>query len=278
MMKLSRKQLGERSLELTVLLISLMFLFPVFYVLMNSLKMPRTALLSVLPKEITMMNYQKILSFSGRFPRYIYNSFINAFGGALLGCSVAALAGYAVARYRFFGKSVFVTFLLSMMMLPQITNLIPLFRLASETGLINTYTGMILVLGTYGIPLGTITMRNFFEAVPKALEESASIDGANPVQTFFHVVIPITMPGIIATFLINFVYNWNNFITPLFLLTKDSMFTATVGIRMFQSQLEGNKDELLAAACALIMVPAIILFVSLRRYFLQGMAEGAVKG
>jgi ABC-type glycerol-3-phosphate transport system permease component len=121
-------------------------------------------------------------------------------------------------------------------------------------------------------------MMGFFESIPVTLEEAAAIDGATPIQTFFRVVLPISAPGLLATFLINFVFNWNNFIMPLFMLTKAEMKTATVGLFDFQHALEGNQDELLAAATVVIMVPAILLFVSLRRYFLQGMVEGAVKG
>lgn len=274
-----------RNTRVTILLVNgilivlgLLFIFPVFYALMTSFREPGYGLTSeIIPRNWYFGNYERLFNY-GRFPRYVLNSIIDALGGAVLTSVVAALAGYGFARYRFFGKNVLLFFVLAVMMLPQITNLIPLYKVASDLRLLNTYAVMIIILGGYGVPLGIWTMKGFFESIPVGLEEAAAIDGATPVQTFWRVVIPISAPGLLATFLINFVYNWNNFITPLFMLTKSEMKTATVGLFDFQHALEGNQDELLAAACVVIMVPAIVLFLALRRYFLEGMVEGAMKG
>lgn len=258
--------------------LGLLFIFPVFYALMTSFREPGYGLTrTIIPQDWYWGNYQRLFNY-GRFPRYVLNSIIDALGGAVLTSIVAALAGYGFARYKFVGKNALMFFVLAVMMLPQITNLIPLYKMASDLNLLNTYAVMIIILGGYGVPLGIWTMKGFFESIPVGLEEAAAIDGATPFQTFWRVVIPISAPGLLATFLINFVYNWNNFITPLFMLTKSEMKTATVGLFDFQHALEGNQDELLAAACVVIMVPAILLFLALRRYFLEGMVEGAMKG
>lgn len=261
-----------------LIVLGLLFIFPVFYALMTSFREPGYGLTSeIIPRDWYFGNYERLFNY-GRFPRYVVNSIVDALGGAILTSVVAALAGYGFARYKFFGKNALMFFVLAVMMLPQITNLIPLYKMASDLKLLNTYAVMIIILGGYGVPLGIWTMKGFFESIPVGLEEAAAIDGATPFQTFWRVVIPISAPGLLATFLINFVYNWNNFITPLFMLTKSEMKTATVGLFDFQHALEGNQDELLAAACVVIMVPAILLFLALRRYFLEGMVEGAMKG
>jgi ABC-type glycerol-3-phosphate transport system permease component len=261
-----------------LIVLGLLFIFPVFYALMTSFREPGYGLTrSIIPQNWYWGNYQRLFNY-GRFPRYVLNSIIDALGGAILTSIVAALAGYGFARYEFLGKNALMFSVLAVMMLPQITNLIPLYKMASDLNLLNTYAVMIIILGGYGVPLGIWTMKGFFESIPVGLEEAAAIDGATPFQTFWRVVIPISAPGLLATFLINFVYNWNNFITPLFMLTKSEMKTATVGLFDFQHALEGNQDELLAAACVVIMVPAILLFLALRRYFLEGMVEGAMKG
>lgn len=252
-------------------------IFPVIYSVLVSLHEPKTAFLSIIPQKWTLENYTRLFQY-GQFPRYIVNSVINAVGGAIVSTALATLAAYALARFEFKGKGAINAFILGMMMLPALTNIIPIFKLASDLKLLNTYTLMILVFGSYGIPLGIWIMKGFLESVPRALEEAAAIDGATPVQTFFQVVLPITTPGLVATLLINFVYSWNNFFTPLILINKTSMKMATVGLFDFQHVLEGNQDELLAAACVVIMVPAVILFIWLRDYFMRGMVEGAVKG
>jgi ABC-type glycerol-3-phosphate transport system permease component len=252
-------------------------IFPVIYSVLVSLHEPGYGLLSIIPEKWTFQNYTRLFAF-GKFPRYIGNSVINAVGGAVVSTALAALAAYALARFNFIGKRFMNAYILGMMMLPGLTNIIPIYKLASDLKLLDTYTLMIMVFGAYGIPLGIWIMKGFFESIPRALEEAAAIDGATPFQAFIKVIMPITMPGLIATFLINFVYSWNNFFTPLILITKSDMKMATVGLFDFQHMLEGNQDELLAAACVVIMVPAIFLFLITREYFMKGMVEGAVKG
>jgi ABC-type glycerol-3-phosphate transport system permease component len=274
------KKIKVQDVVINVVLLSLglAFVFPVFYAVMTSFREPGYGLTTeIIPRTWYFGNYERLWNY-GRFPRYVLNSIINSLGGAILTCLVASLAGYSFARFRFKGRNILMAVVLGMMMLPALTNLIPLYKLASDLRLLNTYFVMIVIFGAYGVPLSIWIMMGFFESIPVTLEEAAAIDGATPIQTFFRVVLPISAPGLLATFLINFVFNWNNFIMPLFMLTKAEMKTATVGLFDFQHALEGNQDELLAAATVVIMVPAILLFVSLRRYFLQGMVEGAVKG
>lgn len=255
----------------------IIIIWPVIYSVLISLHEPKTAFLSIIPQKWTLQNYTRLFVY-GQFPRYILNSVINALGGAILSVALATMAAYSLARFEFKGKGFINAFILGMMMLPALTNIIPIFKLASDLKLLNTYTLMIMVFGAYGIPLSIWIMKSFFESVPRVLEEAAAIDGATPVQSFLRVVLPVTTPGLIATLLINFVYSWNNFFTPLILINKTSMKMATVGLFDFQHVLEGNQDELLAAACVVIMVPAVILFILLRDYFMRGMVEGAVKG
>lgn len=252
-------------------------IFPVIYSILISLHEPRRAFFSIIPERWTLENYARLFV-HGQFPRYILNSIIYAVGGAIVSTSLSALAAYALARFNFKGKGLAHSFILGMMMLPGLISIIPIYKLASDLQMLDTYALLIIVFGAYGIPLGIWILKAFFESIPRVLDEAAFIDGATPLQAFFRVVLPITLPGLIATFLINFVYNWNNFFTPLVLVTRTDMKMATVGLFDFQHVLEGNQDELLAAACVVIMIPSIILFIFLRDYFMRGMVEGAVKG
>ena len=274
----STAKLSQILTQILMVTISIVFIFPVFYSIMTSFRVPGYGLTAeIIPSEFYFGNYERLFNF-GRFPRYILNSVINALGGTIVTTLLAAFAAYAFARLKFAGSKILEGFVIFMMMLPGLTNIIPLFKIASDLKLLNTYTLMILVFGAYGIPLGIWIMKGFFLSIPEVLEEAAAIDGASPLQIFTRIVIPISAPGLIATFLINFVYNWNNFFTPLILTTKTDMKMATVGLFDFQHALEGNQDELLAAACVVIMVPAILLFILTRNYFMRGMVEGAVKG
>lgn len=275
---MNKKLISSIIINTILLVLGLVIIFPVFFAVMTSFREPHYGLTSeIIPRTWYLGNYYRLFQY-GRFPRQILNSCIDSLGGAVLTTACAALAGYALARLKFRGRDAIMVFILIMMMLPGLTNLIPLYKLASDLKLVNTYAIMILIFGAYGVPFGVWIMKGFFESIPRVLEESAAIDGATPFQAFWHVVLPISMPGLTATFLINFVYNWNNFITPLIMLSSTEMKTATVGLFDFQHALEGNQDELLAAACVVIMIPTIVLFLAARKAFLQGMVEGAVKG
>lgn len=266
-------------LHVVLVLTCLVVLLPIGYTLLTSLRPQGFGLSSQLIHEDGLFfgHYEQLLS-TPRFARSIFNSLVNSFGGAIVTTAVCAMAGYAFARLRFFGRRFLIVFILSMMMLPGITNLIPLFKIASDLNIRDTYLIMILVYGSYGVPFGVWIMKGFYETIPRVLEEAAAVDGANPFQTLIHIIIPVSMPGLIAIFLVNFVYNWNDFLTALILLSSNDMKTATVSLFDFQSQLEGNNDELLAAAAIIIMVPGVLIFLLARRAFLQGMVEGAVKG
>ena len=266
-------------LHLLLLLLALLVLLPIVLALMASLRPTGFGLVrSLWPSEgLFFGHYQRLLS-TPRFARQILNSSITSLGGAVLTTGITAMAGYAFARLVFPGRRALFMFIVAMMLLPGITNLIPLYRIASDLRILDTYGLMIMVYGTYGIPFGIWIMKGFYETIPKVLEEAAEVDGASTWQTLWHIVMPMSLPGLMSVFLINFVFNWNDFLTALVLLRSTSMKTATVGLFDFQSQLDGNNSELLAAASILIMIPGIIIFLFARRTFLQGMVEGAVKG
>lgn len=268
-----------RLLHLCLISLCIVVIFPIFYMILTSLR-PQGFGLSrnLFPADgLYFGHYERLLS-TPRFARQIFNSAVNSLGGAIITTVVTAMAGYAFARLRFRGRRILFLYIIAMMLLPGITNLIPLYRIASDLGILDTYLVIILVYGAYGIPFGIWIMKGFYETIPKALEEAASVDGATPFQALRHIIIPMSMPGLVSVFIINFVFNWNDFLTALVLLRSTAMKTATVGLFDFQSQLEGNNNELLAAASILIMIPGVIIFLFARRAFLQGMIEGAVKG
>ena len=275
--RLARQE--RRALHLLLVLLCLIMVFPIFFTLVASLRPTGLGLTrELLPGGGLFFGHYERLFATPRFARQIFNSAVNSLGGAVLTTLVTAMAGYAFARLRFAGRRALFLFIVAMMLLPGITNLIPLYRIASDLNILDTYFVMILVYGTYGIPFGIWIMKGFYETIPKVLEEAAEVDGATPLQALFYVVVPMSMPGLVSVFLINFVFNWNDFLTALVLLRSNSMKTATVGLFDFQSQLEGNNSELLAAASILIMIPGVIIFLIARKAFLQGMVEGAVKG
>jgi ABC-type glycerol-3-phosphate transport system permease component len=266
-------------LQVLLITIALVVIFPVVYSIWTSFR-PRGMGLSrqlFVEGGLYFGHYAQLFS-TIRFVRQIFNSLIDSLGGASLTVLVAAMAGYAFSRFKFPGRNILFALFLGVMMLPGLTNLIPLYKIASDLGILDTYLVIIIIYAAYGVPLGTFVMKGFFDSIPITLEEAAEVDGASQWQAFTRVVLPISFPGLIAVFITNFVFNWNDFLTALVMLSSTAMKTATVGLFDFQNQLTGNNNELLIASCVLIMLPGLLLFIIFRRAFLSGMLEGALKG
>lgn len=279
---------------LLLVILCMAFLFPIIYALVTSLQPTGFGLAQNLFRDgVYWGHYEQLLS-TPRYVRNLLNSAITSLGGALLTTTFCALAGYAFARLRFQGRRGVLILLLGLMMLPGIVNLIPLYRLTSEllrlvpTGAaiigdlnarqVANLLLLIAVYSAFGIPFGVWVMKSFYAAIPRELEDAALVDGATPLQALRHVLLPLSLPGLMAVFLTNFVFNWNDFVTASLLIRSDELKTATVGLLDFQNQLTGNNSELLNAAAIMMMLPGIGLFLLARKAFFQGFIEGAFKG
>lgn len=286
--------LKHNSVYLLLLIICIALMFPILYTFITSLQPRGYGLSRELFREgVYLGHYEQLLS-TPRFIRSILNSTITSVGGALVTTITCAMAGYAFARIKFAGRRWLLIALLGMIMLPGIVNLIPLYRLSSDL-LRNVPNGITLlgdvsarqfvnyllviaVYGAFGIPFGVWVMKGFYDSIPRELEEAAYVDGATPWRALLLVIIPISLPGLVAVFLTNFVFNWNDFLTASILIRSDELKTATVSLLDFQNQLTGNNSELLNAASILIMIPGIFIFLIARNAFFRGYVEGAVKG
>ncbi|MCC7209010.1 MAG: carbohydrate ABC transporter permease [Anaerolineae bacterium] len=207
---------------------------------------------------------------------YLPNSIINSTLSSILVVILASLASYTFSRYRFRGSRALELAILGLMMIPGLTNLIPLRRIGAELGILSTHELMVLVYTAGGLPFAIWIVKSFFDAIPIELEEAALIDGCTPLQALRYVVIPLAMPGMLAAFLLMFVDTWNEFLAALVLLSGTAR-TVTVGLYDFQSSFE-IAYHVWTAACIMIMLPVLILFVALRRQFFQAMLQGALKG
>lgn len=223
----------------------------------------------------TLDNWRSVFS---QIPvsRYFINSLIVATLTTLGQVLFSALAGFAFARMNFRGRDfLFYTFLLSMMVPPQV-NIVPLFWLMAKLGLINTYAALILP-GLFG-GFGVYMMRQYFSTFPKDVEESARIDGAGLFAIFFKVVFPLAMPAMITLGIFTFVAAWNSFMWPLIATNTEEMRTFALGLSVFK----GGLRELtlwgeLMVCCVICTIPAILIFVFLKKYLVSDVIAGSVK-
>jgi ABC-type glycerol-3-phosphate transport system permease component len=274
----AEKRLETLTTHAILLSLALVFIFPVFYTLMTSFKSKGDVLNSpptLFPREWSTEGFDTVINGSPMVREYIPNTFINSFFSSLLIVPLCALAAYTFSRYKFPGSRALELFILGLMMIPGLTNLLPLYRMASDWDLLNTNQMMILVYTAGGLPFSIWIVRSFFDAVPRELEEAALIDGCTPLQALWQVVIPLATPGLFAAFLLNFVDTWNEFLAAVVLAVQDK--TATVGLYDFQSSFE-IAYHVWAAASIVIVIPVLAVFLALRGIFFRAMLEGALKG
>ncbi len=253
-------------------------LFPVLYTLMTSFKTGESVITSpptFFPREWSLEGYLTVFN-SDMIRYFLPNTFINSIVSAFLVVTLAMLAAYTFSRYKFRGSRVLELLILGVMLIPGLTFVIPYYRMASDLDLLGTNQFIISIYVAWGLPFAIWIIRSFVDSIPIELEEAAMIDGAGPIQTMFYVVLPLAMPGLVAAFLLVFVDTWNEFLFALVLLTGDAR-TATVGLYDFQSQFE-IAYNVWTAACIVIMTPALLVFLALRKRFFEALLQGAIKG
>ena len=267
------------STHLVLGIFSLLALFPVAYTLGTSFKTGDTVLTSppaLFPTEWSLDGYRTVLFQSDMLRIYLPNTLLNASATSLFVAVLAALSAYTFSRHRFYGSRTLEWVILGLMMMPGLTYIIPYYRLGGTLDLLNTHTYIIAIYTTWGLPLAIWIIRSFIDAIPVELEEAALIDGATALQSIRYIILPLATPGLVAAGLIVFVDTWNEFLMAVVLLSGDAR-TATVGLYDFQSLYEIDY-HVLSAACIIMMLPVLAIFLALHRQFFRAMMTGGLKG
>lgn len=232
------------------------------------------------PEEVTFQNYLRLLSpnnaIGHEFLRYFWNSLYVSILSTILGVVVAVPAAYAFSRFRFPGRQALFFSVLLRNMFPAVVFLMPLFLMMKWLGLVNTHGSLILTYLTFGLPLSIWLLKGFYDNIPPQLEQAARIDGATRFQAFFHIVMPLSSPGIIATAIYAFIMAWNEYVYALTFLNSKEMLTLPVGLQRFFAEYATDWPGLMAASF-IMSVPVVVLFLVLQKYFVRALTEGAVK-
>ncbi|MBC7760205.1 MAG: carbohydrate ABC transporter permease [Candidatus Saccharibacteria bacterium] len=233
-----------------------------------------------LPPTPSFNNYASLLVGNGDLAQAVRQSALNIFvecaAATVVTVVLATLAAYAFARMRFRGRKVLFYVVLATMAFPAYTTLIPLYQIMTSLGLVNTYTGIILVYVSGFLPLATWILYNYMSSLPIALEEAGNIDGASRMQVLWHVVLPLARPGVISTAIITFLFAWGQFLFPLVLSSDLSTQPLTVVIASLEGRHLVPYTLLSAAGIIALAVPAGIALV-LNRYIVSGLLAGSVK-
>jgi multiple sugar transport system permease protein len=258
-------------------------LAPFLFALISSFKTYQDILTfppSIIPPHgFTLANYQGIFQGVGNlgadFPLYIVNSLIYAGGVAILNIILASLAGYAFGRMQFPGQNVLFALTLAVLMIPGTLIMIPKFLIANDLHLTNTYFALLIPAAV--TPTSVFLMTQFLKTLPKELEESAMIDGASRLRTFWQVIMPLTRPALTTVGLFAFQGAWNDFFWPLLVMSDQKMYTLTVGLSFFKSEYYTQYNMLLAGAMINI-APLVVVFFIFQRYFMQGISTSGLAG
>jgi multiple sugar transport system permease protein len=222
--------------------------------------------------DATMQNYRDIFS-NYSFFKPIFSSFIVAFFSVLFSLLLGLPAAYGIARFRMKRTSLL---LLVVRMIPAITFLVPWFVFFTYLGIVDTYLGLVLSHMVVALPFIVWVMVPVFEALPKELEESASVDGSSRFYSFIKIILPLTGPGVVTSAILSFVFSWNNFMFGIILSGRNTK-TLPVAIYGFISYTDINWGGLMAGS-VVVTIPIIIISLFLQKYVIRGLTAGAVKG
>jgi multiple sugar transport system permease protein len=231
----------------------------------------------LLPGRWTLENYTYVLR-NTAFPRFVLNSSIVAAATIVLGLALAVPAAYAFSRYRFKGRQVLKFILLLCYIFPSILLVTPLYSIMHRLGLIDTYLSMIVAYSTYAVPFCVWMLLGYFDAIPPDLEEAAMVDGARRFEAFLRVILPLAMPGVVATAVFIFIFAWNEYLFALFFTTGDVVRTLPVGLQTFLAGDINVKWGAVNASAVITTLPLALVFVVAQRQLIRGLTAGAFKG
>jgi multiple sugar transport system permease protein len=275
----SQKILGRIAIYTLYIVIAIIVLIPIAWMISTSLKPKSQWFLPDLywiPKTISLVNYEKLFN-NPQLPieRWFVNSLLVATGVTGLILVVDSLAGYAYARLNFPGRKFIFSLLLATLFMPGIMFLIPNFLTIAGMGLLNNY--LAVFLPAMGGVFGVFFMRQFFESIPKEIEEAATIDGASTFQTFFFIALPLAKPALATLAVITFLGSWNDFLWPLLVLQDTTLKTLPPGLRQLQGAYTSEYGQMMAGA-AITALPVLIIYLLLQRYVVQSVASSGLKG
>ena len=281
---LAASERQERRIDAIVsygmlILASAFALFPILWMLSTSFKSEAEALslpIRWIPQRLTLQAYGEMWTMKP-FATYFWNSILVSGVTALISTIVGALAGYGFSRFRFRGRTSLLAFFLATQMISGVLVIGPYFQILAALDLYNTLTGLVIAYVTICLPFAAWMSKGYFDSIPKELDEAGLVDGASRLQIFFRIICPIAVPGTVSTLLFAFLLAWQDLLWALCLISIDEKRTVTLGVAFLVGEFV-VQWPMLTAASLIGSLPTILLYLFLQRYYVEGLARGAVKG
>ncbi|MDR2433845.1 MAG: carbohydrate ABC transporter permease [Treponema sp.] len=281
-----KKQIHQQRIEsgtsgvisrLIILIYCMLILYPLFFVIITSLKPTGEFYVNIwgLPKTWAFANY-KTAWVTANIGSYMFNSVIIVGVVLIVTLAAGALAGYALSRFHLKYAEFIMMAILACTMLPSEAVLMPLYLVTGKTGITGTRLALIIPYIGWGLPMIIYIFRNFFDTIPGELLEAARLDGCGEVRTFVHVAVPIMAPAIATNAIFIFVAWWGELLWATVELASSSMKTIPIGMISFSAQFGTNWGPMCAAIC-IVLIPLVVFFCLVQKYFVKGLTGGAVK-
>ena len=278
-----RKKSGRKIITvLLVVQVCAFALFPFLWMISTSFKPAEevyTNTPAFIPDHPTAQGYVEMLTTESStfdFKKWAVNSVAIALMTTVFSMVTATLGGYGISRFRFKGRGALSYIVLTTQVLPGSLLMIPLYIIMGNLQLLDTRLGLVIAYSTFSVPFCTWMMKGFFDSIPLSLEEAAKVDGAGRFRCFATVVMPLTVPGLVATGLFAFINGWNEYLFASTFMKSYENWTLPMGIASFQGQYTTNWGTLMAGS-VLVTIPVVILFLALQKHLVGGMTAGAVK-
>lgn len=259
--------------------VAILFLMPFVWMVVSSLKREIDVFrlpVQWIPDPLTWSNYVEV--WTGRYPltKYIGNSLIVAIARVVGELFTASLAAYAFSRLKFRGRDIIFILYVSTLIIPHQMLLVPRFILYRQLGIYDTLWALILP-GIFTV-FGTFLLRQFFLTIPQDLTDAARVDGASELQIYWRIILPLSKPALASLAILAFVWSWNDYETPLVMLTSEEIFTIPIGLTRYMDEGGGMSPSLAMAGAVSSIVPVIVVFLILQRQFIQALTRTGMKG
>jgi len=271
---------AEKGLIYSVIAVYLFItLAPLLWVLSTSFKPNQEAISfppKFLPDKPTWENYIFVLT-DPKLSLSLLNSLLVSVGSTVLSVTVSALAGFAFARYDFKGKNLIMSVILGLFMIPVVINIIPLYIMLANIGLLNSLGALVMTFQILIIPLNIFLLKNYFESLPRELEEAALIDGCSRLGSLVRITIPLSLPGFLIAAILSFRFSWNEFVLPVVLSNKPDSMIFQVALYQFISLYRIDWGYL-TAGINIALIPVVVLMLIFQKRMIKGLTLGALKG
>jgi multiple sugar transport system permease protein len=259
-------------------ILAIFVFFPLYWMFNTSLKQAVDIFdYRFIPRNITLKNFVDVVT-NTKVPFFMKNSLIVAGSSCILATFISAYAGYSFSKFKYRGRRLLMLLFLSAQLFPYAILLLTIYQIINFAGLRDSYLSLVLAYITFTLPIGTLTLKNYFDQIPNSIIESGKIDGAGTLRIMHSLIFPISLPGLAVIAIYSFIWAWNDVLYSLTLITSSEKRTLAPGLILtYFGEFQSSWNSMMTAAI-LVSIPVAVIFILSQKMFIQGLTSGAVKG